>query len=87
MNNGAFKENTLRQNIEEEIELIQGLELEDTILFGLHTSNVIPVYGVLSQDKEEMINILKNGLKSIKQEHLDSHIERGIEGAISISRN
>lgn len=86
LKNGAFKENTLRENIEEEIELIQGLELEDTILFGLHTSNAVPVHGVLSQDKVEIINILENALRSIKQEYLDGHIERGIEGAISIPR-
>jgi radical SAM superfamily enzyme YgiQ (UPF0313 family) len=83
---GLFEENTLRQNIEEEIELLQGLELNNTFFFGLHTSNVIPVYGMIPENKNEMIDALKNGLNSIKSEYLDSHPQKGIEGSISIPK-
>lgn len=84
LNKGLFKENTLRENIEEEIEMLSGLNLSNTYFFGLHTSNVIPVHGMLPENKNEMIAKLKDGLNSIKAEYLDAHLEKGAEGAISI---
>lgn len=82
VNRGLFKENTLRQNIEEEIEMLSGLNLNNTYFFGLHTSNVIPVHGMLPEKKDEMIAALKHGLNLIKAEYLDAHLERGAEGAL-----
>lgn len=84
VNKGLFKENTLRQNIEEEIEMLSGINLENTYFFGLHTSNVIPVQGLLSEKKNEMIATLKNGLNSIRVEYLDAHLKKGAEGSILI---
>ncbi|MDT3428838.1 radical SAM superfamily enzyme YgiQ (UPF0313 family) [Paenibacillus forsythiae] len=84
LSQGLFKENTLRQNIEEEIEMLSGLDLEHTYFFGLHTSNVIPVHGMLPQKKDHMIARLKNGLSSIRAEYLDAHPEKGAEGSVSI---
>lgn len=86
VNKGLFKENTLRQNIEEEIEMLSGLTLENTYFFGLHTSNVIPVHGRLPEKKDEMIAALKDGLNSIRAEYLDAHLKKGAEGSISILR-
>ncbi|MBP2034026.1 radical SAM superfamily enzyme YgiQ (UPF0313 family) [Clostridium algifaecis] len=86
VNNGLFKENTLRQNIEEEIEMLSGLNLDNTYFFGLHTSNVIPVQGLLPEKKNEMIATLKDGLNSIRVEYLDAHLKKGAEGSISILR-
>jgi radical SAM superfamily enzyme YgiQ (UPF0313 family) len=82
VNKGLFKENTLRQNIEEEIEMLSGLNLNNTYFFGLHTSNVIPVHGMLPEKKDEMIAALKHGLNSIKAEYLDAHLEKDSEGAL-----
>lgn len=86
LNKGLFDENTLGQNIEEEIKLIEGLDLNDTLFFGLHTSNVIPVYGLLAQKKDEMLTTLREGLIEIPEEFLNSRPEKGLEGAISIRR-
>ncbi|WP_010236538.1 radical SAM protein [Clostridium arbusti] len=86
VNKGLFKENTLRQNIEEEIEMLSGLNLDNTYFFGLHTSNVIPVHGILPEKKDEMIATLKDGLNSIRVGYLDGHLKKGAEGNISILR-
>lgn len=86
LNKGIFKENTLRQNIEEEIEMLSRLDLNDTYFFGVHTSNVIPVHGVLSENKDEMLVTLKKGLKSIRPEFLDIHLEKDAEGGVKILR-
>ncbi|BCG61131.1 radical SAM protein [Paenibacillus sp. URB8-2] len=83
---GLFIENTLRQNIEEEIETLKGLNLDYTYFFGLHTSNIIPVHGMLPDKKDEMIAALKEGLNSIGGEYLDGHLKKGVEGRVSIPR-
>ena len=59
---GAFAENTLGQNIQEELELLRRLELDGTAFFGLHTSNVIPVAGTLPEDKDRLIEMLEKGM-------------------------
>lgn len=82
LSKGIFKENTLRQNIEEEIEMLNGLDLNNTYFYGRHVSNVIPVYGMLAENKGEMLAALKNGLKSIKAEYLDTHLKKDSEGTI-----
>ncbi len=79
-----FEENTLRENIEEEIEFLQGLEPSETIFFGLHTSNAVPVYGVLAERKDAMLDALRNGLHNIPARYLDSLPLRGMEGAVMI---
>ena len=52
-------ENTLRENIDEEILLIENLELKNTKFFCAHPSNAIPVNGYLPKEKEEILSILK----------------------------
>jgi radical SAM superfamily enzyme YgiQ (UPF0313 family) len=80
LNKGLFKENTLRQNIEEEIEMLSGLNLNNSYFFGLHTSNIIPVHGMLPEKKDQMIAVLTESLNSIRAEYLDAHIKKGAEG-------
>jgi radical SAM superfamily enzyme YgiQ (UPF0313 family) len=77
---GGFVENTLGQNIAEEIEFLKKLKLDGTAFFGLHTSNVIPVSGTLPQDQEKLIARLERGMASIPQRVLDSRPEKGYEG-------
>ncbi|SHK02520.1 radical SAM protein [Desulforamulus aeronauticus] len=79
---GTFKENTLRQNVEEEILMLSGLDLNGSYFYGRHVSNIIPVYGMLPEKKEEMLTTLKNGLSSVKAEYLDAHLKKGSEGNI-----
>ena len=78
---GSFVENTLGQNLVEEIMMLKGLELKNTCFFGLHTSNVIPVYGMLPEDKESMLRALQEGMASIAPRILDSRPRKGFEGA------
>lgn len=77
---GKFIENTLGENLKEELEMLKRLELNDTIFFGLHTSNVVPVNGSLPKDKKELINYLQKGFTKIPETILNSRPEKGFEG-------
>ena len=78
---GKFVENTLGQNITEEIEMLKRLEPKDVYFFGLHTSNVIPVHGLVSEKKDAMLKALETGMTSISPKYLNSRPEKGYEGA------
>lgn len=77
---GAFAENTLGQNIQEELEFLKRLELDGTAFFGLHTSNVVPVAGTLPEDKDKLIEMLEKGMAKIPARILNSNPEKGYEG-------
>lgn len=66
--------------------MLSELDLDNTYFFGLHTSNIIPVHGMLPEKKDEMVAALKDGLNSIRAEYLDVHLKKGAEGSISILR-
>lgn len=76
---GAFV-NTLGQNITEELEMLRRLRLDKTVFYGLHTSNVIPVTGILPRDQEQLIARLEKGMGAIPSRILDSRPEKGYEG-------
>lgn len=80
--NGEFDENTLRENIEEEKLFLECLDKRDIEFFGLHPSNAIRVHGILSKDKEEMIEELEEGLREIPDKFLDRRSRRGAEGSV-----
>ncbi|WP_319548964.1 radical SAM protein [Desulfogranum marinum] len=85
---GSFIENTLRENIEEEILLLQNLELDRTRFFAVHPSNAIPVDGYLPEEKGKLLEILKNGRDSIEAEWLNTRntsLVTGGEGAILLN--
>lgn len=86
LKNGEFKENSVKQNIIEEIEFLSRLNLNNTYFFGYHTSNAIPIGGFLNEDKEQILNSLHKGMESISKDILDSHPEKGSEGNIILSR-
>lgn len=82
---GTFRESTLRETIEEEAALLRLLDLKDTIFFGLHPSNAVPVYGRLPEDKEDLLAALQDGLAAISNDYLDSaHLKKGPEGNLSL---
>lgn len=83
---GNFNENTLGQNLNEEIEFLSRLNLEDTYFFGYHSSNVIPVGGILRDKKDELLESLDFGLRSIRKDLLNTHPKKDAEGRISILR-
>jgi len=61
------------------------LDLENTIFFGLHPSNAVPVYGHLPEDKQDLLAALQDGLTSISNNYLDSpHLKKGPEGNLNL---
>lgn len=79
---GSFIENTVGENIKEELLMLENLDLENTFFFGLHTSNVIPVYGFLGEKKQDIITDLKNGLASLNEAYLNKKPLKDSEGRI-----
>jgi len=77
---GKFTENTLGQNLSEELEMLKRLELDGTVFYGLHTSNVIPVTGMLPDDKDALVSMLEKGMAKIPARILNSRPEKGYEG-------
>ena len=85
--NGIFKEDTLRQTIEEERLFLENLDLSNTRFFGLHPSNAIGLNGILPADKSRMLRELDNGLNLIETRYLDipyTQLVQGQEGAIGL---
>ena len=82
---GTFVESTLRECIEEEQEMLKRLNLKNCIFFGVHPSNPVPVYGILPQDKEDMLAELEDGLRTIRIKYLDApYLEKGQQGTLNI---
>lgn len=69
------------KNIEEKL-FLECLDKRDIEFFGLHPSNAIRVHGILSKDKEEMIEELEEGLREIPDKFLDRRSRRGAEGSV-----
>ncbi|MCT4632443.1 MAG: radical SAM protein [Firmicutes bacterium] len=76
---GTFKENTVRMNIQETIDLVDGIEIE-TELFGLHPSNIIPIHGILPNEKYKILNKLLRYEKDFPKLFLDSVPDKVGEG-------
>ena len=81
MQSGAFRECTFGQLLDEQERLIRGLELQDTIYFGSHPSNIVPMQGRLPEHKQEMIEAVREKREQLRR-HLDEYPERGGEGSI-----
>lgn len=79
---GTFVENTIGQNILEEMELLKGLETRHTYFYGRHVSNTIPVYGMLPDDKEAMLWTMEAELREIPADYLAARPTRGAEGVV-----
>lgn len=80
--NGVFKENTLRQIMTEELEFIKGIK-SDTIFFGTHPSNALPLCGVLPRDGEKLVGDITSLMAQISPSVLDSVPAKGEEGELS----
>jgi radical SAM superfamily enzyme YgiQ (UPF0313 family) len=80
MQAGRFVENTLGQNLTEELEMLKRLKI-NTRFFGLHMSNIIPLDGNLPDVQEQLIKILEKGIRSIPDHILNSRPKKGYEGA------
>ena len=81
MKNGTFKECTIGQLLDEQELLISRLELKDTIYFGSHPSNLVPMQAYLPKHKEEMIHIIQKTRRQMRS-RLDEYPLRAGEGSI-----
>ena len=81
MRSGAFTENTFGDYLDEEELLLRRLYLNNTIYFGLHPSNVLPMRGMLLRDREAMLGAVQRMRESMAC-RLDERPLRTGEGAI-----
>ena len=78
---GRFRENTLRQLLDEEKQLLSGISAE-TAFFGTHPSNAVPLFGALPSDVGVMLDKISAFEDSAPASVLDSVPSKGEEGAI-----
>ena len=78
---GAFAESTFGEYFDEEETLIERLELDDCVFFGLHPSNVVTMEGRLPQDKDRLLAELRDERDYLRA-RLDRRPVRASEGAI-----
>jgi radical SAM superfamily enzyme len=81
MQSGVFKECTYGQLLDEQELLIRKLELNDTIYFGSHPSNVVPMEGYLPLHKEEMLDVIQKTRERLHN-RLNTYPLRAGEGSI-----
>lgn len=84
MKSGAFSENTIGQYLEEEETFIHAANVENCYYFGLHPSNIVPLAGLLREEKQLLLDKLNRKRKSLRPELLDSKPDRYGEGGIII---
>ena len=78
---GAFAESSFGEYFDEEETLIERLELDDCVFFGLHPSNVVTMEGRLPQDKDRLLAELRDERDYLRA-RLDRRPVRASEGAI-----
>ena len=81
MRTGRFVQSTIGEYIDEEEILIEHLDLDNSLFFGLHPSNVVRMYGRLPEDKDDLLKELKNTRKRLETK-LNERPKRSSEGSI-----
>lgn len=56
--------------------LINDIQLENVPFYCVHTTNVIPVLGMLPRDKEAMLQKIDLGIKKLGEEALSKTFKR-----------
>ena len=62
MQQGSFVPATEMEILEEEKTLIEGIELENVLFYGVHPTNTVRISGKLPQDKQKMIAQIDAGI-------------------------
>ena len=62
--------------LEEEKALISSIQLENIPFYGIHPTNTVPVFGVLSRDKQKMINTIDLGIGRLGENALRNSFQR-----------
>ena len=78
---GVFRECTIGQLLEEQERLIRRLDLKDTYYFGSHPSNLVPMQGRLPDQKQDMLEVLRETRERLRG-HLNAYPLRGTEGSV-----
>ena len=73
---GTFIEASEMENLMELKTLINDIKLENVPFYCVHTTNVIPVLGMLPRDKEKMLEKINSGIKSLGEEALSKTFKR-----------
>ena len=87
MHGGDFHENTYRQLVLEQIDMLSQLKLTNTYFYGLHPSNPFPLDGPFPQDQGKIIGMLKQLLLIFPSAVLDKPPVRGAEGGVLLPDN
>ena len=69
---GTFVEATEIENLMELKTLLNNIELENVPFYCVHTTNVIPVLGLLPRDRDQMLQKIDAGIKSLGEEALST---------------
>ena len=81
MKDGVFHECTIGQLLDEQERLIRRLDLNNTYYFGSHPSNLVPMQGRLPEQKQDMIDVIRETREALRAQ-LDTFPLRGGEGAV-----
>lgn len=73
---GTFVEASEMENLMELKTLINNIQLENVPFYCVHTTNVIPVLGMLPRDKKEMLEKIDLGIKNLGEEALSKTFKR-----------
>ncbi|WP_251423404.1 radical SAM protein [Veillonella agrestimuris] len=77
---GELTEGTAGDVLMEEERLINSLHLDNTYILGMHTSNAVPIAGILPQDKNKMLSDLRTGIANLDENFLNKTHKRSTEG-------
>ena len=81
LKDGVFHECTIGQLLDEQERLIRRLDLRNTYYFGSHPSNLVPMQGRLPEQKQDMIDVIRETREALRTQ-LDMFPLRGGEGAV-----
>lgn len=84
MISGAFAENTIGEYLEEEEAFIRALAVDNSYYFGLHPSNIVPLAGWLSKEKDVLLGKLSEKKQRLSIDQLNQKPVRYGEGAVVI---
>ena len=76
MQQGSFVPATEMEILEEEKRLIEGIELENVLFYGVHPTNTVRISGRLPRDKQKMIAQIDAGIIRYGEEALSSSFVR-----------
>ena len=68
--------------MEEELAFLKALNLQDIEFFGLHMSNVLPIYRQYPRDEKVLVRELDGHYAAFPEPLKQAHPERGREGRV-----